>query len=113
MEAQLGTGASRWSTLSDEQRQRVSRWAKTWGRGGASGGLGSPEKTSLRTVRHEIIIDTLPEPPRTPRAPLAGGVHTELRVAPYRGEARPSDPEQALEVIRESPGWRDQTARPR
>src|SRR5262249_26251087 len=66
----------------------------------------------LRTVLHEISIDTRPEPPEhLLQLHWHGGVHTELRGArkPVGKHGR-ATPQQALEVIRElSKVCRDQT----
>jgi excisionase family DNA binding protein len=70
------------------------------------------KKRILRTVLHEIIIDTLPEPPE-PLLQLHwhGGVHTAMRVARNTvGKHGRATPQAALEVIRElSKVCRDQT----
>ena len=103
MEAQLATLASRRITRSDEQRHRLLTLGQdlgaVWEPPAASAAL---KKRMLRTVRHEIIIATLPAPP-THLWPLHwhGGVHTELRVARHTvGKHGRATPEQALEVIR-------------
>jgi len=83
VETQLATLASRRLTLSDEQRHRLLTLGQdlttVWDHPTASATL---KKRILRTVLHEIRIDTLQEPSE-PMLQLhwQGGVHTELRVA--------------------------------
>ena len=114
MEAQLATLASRRITLSDEQRHRLLTLGQdltaVWEHPTASAAL---KKRLLRTVLHEMLIDTLPEPPEhLLQLHWHGGVHTELRVARHTvGKHGRATPEQALEVIRElSKVCRDQTS---
>jgi DNA invertase Pin-like site-specific DNA recombinase len=83
VEAQLATLASRRITLSDEQRHQLltlgQDLAAVWEHPAASAAL---KKRILRTVLHEILIDTLQEPPEhILQLHWHGGVHTELRVA--------------------------------
>ena len=113
MEAQLATLASRRITLNDEQRHRLLTLGQdlgaVWEHPAASAAL---KKRILRTVLHEIIIDTLPEPPEhLLQLHWHGGVHTELRVARNTvGKHGRATPQQALEVIRDlSKVCRDQT----
>ena len=113
VEAQLATLASRRLTLSDEQRHRLLTLGQdlgaVWEHPAASAAL---KKRILRTVLHEIIIDTRPEPPEhLLQLHWHGGVHTELRVArnPVGKHGR-ATPQLALEVIRElSKVCRDQS----
>ena len=93
---QLATLASRRITLSDEQRHRLltlgQDLAAVWEHPAASAAL---KKRLLRTVLHEMIIDTLPEPPEhLLQLHWHGGVHTELRVARHtvgkHGRATPA-----------------------
>jgi len=113
VEAHLATLASRRLTLSDEQRHRLltlgQDWGAVWEHPAASA---ARKKRMLRTVLHEISIDTRPEPPEhLLQLHWHGGVHTELRVArkPVGKHGR-ATPQQALEVIRElSKVCRDQT----
>jgi hypothetical protein len=104
VEAQLATLARRRSTLSEEQRQRLLTLGQdltvVWAHPTASAAL---KKRLLRTVLHEIRIDTRQEPPEhLLRLHWHGGVHTELRVARNTvGKHDRATPLQALEVIRE------------
>jgi DNA invertase Pin-like site-specific DNA recombinase len=113
VEAQLAALASRRITLSDEQRHRLLTLGQdltaVWHHPTASEAL---KKRMLRTVLHEILIDTLQEPPEhLLQLHWHGGVHTELRVARNTaGKHGRATAQQALEVIRElSKVCRDQT----
>ena len=113
VEAQRATLASRRLTLSDEQRHRLRTLGQdlgaVWEHPAASAAL---KKRMLRTVLHEIIIDTRPEPPEHLwQLHWHGGVHTEVGVARHPvGQHGRATPQQALEVIRElSKVCRDQT----
>ena len=113
VEGQLATLASRRITLSDEQRHRLRTLGQdltaVWDHPTAPEAL---KKRILRTVLHEMVLDTLPEPPEhILRLHWHGGVHTELRVARNTAgkHGRVTAP-QAMEVIRElSKVCRDQT----
>ena len=83
VEAQRAALASHQVTLNDEQRQRLLSLGQdlsvVWHHPAASEVL---KKRLLRTVLHEIIIDTTQEPPEhILHLHWQGGVHTELRVA--------------------------------
>jgi hypothetical protein len=113
VEAQRATLASRRSTRSDAQRHRLltlgQDLAAVWEHPAASEAL---KKRLLRTVLHEMLIETLQEPPEHMlQLHWHGGVHTELRVARNTaGKHGRATPQQALEVIRElSKVCRDQT----
>ena len=113
VEAQRAPLASRRLTLSDEQRHRLltlgQARAAVWAHPAASVAL---KKRMLRTVRHEILLDRLSEPPaHVLQLHWHGGVPTELRVARHTaGKHGRATPQQALEVIRAlSKGCRDQT----
>jgi hypothetical protein len=113
VEAQLAALASRRLTLSDEQRHRLLTLGQdlgaVWEHPAASAAL---KKRMLRTVLHEISIETCPEPPEhLLQLHWYGGVHTEVRVARHTvGKHGRATPQQALELIRElSKVCRDQT----
>ena len=113
VEGHLATLARRRITLSDEQRHRLLTLGQdltaVWDHPTAPEAL---KKRILRTVLHEIVIDTLQEPPEHMlQLHWHGGVHTELRVARNTAgkHGRVTAP-QAREVIRaRSKVWRDQT----
>jgi hypothetical protein len=79
VETQRATLASHRITRSDEQRHRLRTLGQdrtaVWGHPAASEAL---KKRSLRTVLHEILIETRPEPPEhILQRHWYGGVHTE------------------------------------
>jgi Recombinase zinc beta ribbon domain len=83
VEAQLATLQSQRSTLSEEQRHGLLTLGQDlrvgWQHPSAPEAL---KKRILRTVLHEIMINTTPEPPEyILHLHWHGGVHTELRVA--------------------------------
>lgn len=83
VEAQLATLTSQPRTLSEAQRQSLLTLSQdlsaVWQHPAVPEAL---KKRLLRTVLHEIIIDTTPEPPEhILHLHWHGGVHTELRIA--------------------------------
>jgi hypothetical protein len=113
VDAHLATLASRRVAIDDEQRQRFQHLgddlAVVWQQPTAPVEL---KKRIVRTVLHEIIIDTTQEPPEH-RLTLhwQGGVHTELRVPRNRvGQHRYVTAPEVLELICElSKVCQDQT----
>jgi hypothetical protein len=104
VEAHLATLQSQQSTLSEEQRQGLLTLGQDlsvlWQHPSASEAL---KKRILRTVLHEMMINTTPEPPEHILSlHWHGGVHTELRVtrntAGKHGRATAPD---IIAVIRE------------
>jgi hypothetical protein len=104
VEAQLATLERHPITLSEEQRQGLltlgQDLAAVWQHPSAPEAL---KKRILRTVLHEIIIDTTQEPPEhVLHLHWHGGVHTELHVARNTaGKHGRTTDRDAIEVIRE------------
>ncbi len=103
VEAHLATLASHRVAINDEQRQRFQHLgddlAVVWQHPTAPV---ERKKRMVRTVLHEIIIDTTQEPPAQ-RLTLhwQGGVHTEIRVPRNRvGQHRSVTAPEVLELIR-------------